>query len=511
MNGHHASYAVIGYVLLTAVAVLAVYYRWSRRKLLGAVANMDGPLSLPLIGHAYLLFKFTSEAAIFRNFTEMAKLYTSPVCFNIGPLVHVALFTPEHLQIVLNSPYCTSKPRQYGFFGVNRGLFSAPGPLWKSQRRNLNLSFGSAILSSFLGIFNEKSSILVENLAAYVGQPQRDISHDIAKCFLDTIYSTAFGLNFDLQRTAKGDHILQIQEEFIDLVTRRIFSPMKYPEFLFRMTKDYKKQQEVLEFMRDTSLKVMETKIGDDGLASKLDVNSNVEENLDGKSPQIFLDSLMDLARKSEDFTIKDIIDNLITIIVAGNDTTATTLSNLMLMLAIHQDVQERVYQEIMQACPAKDQFVSQEDVGMLTYTEMVCKETMRLFPIAPLIGRVTTQEIKLDDKNSIPANATIVAVIYQVHRDPSIWGPEPEKFNPDHFLPENCSRRHPYAYVPFSAGPRNCIGLRYAWISMKILIAHVLRRYRLRTTLTMESIKMKDSIILRISNGCLVTLEERM
>lgn len=61
MNGHHASYAVIGYVLLTAVAVLAVYYRWSRRKLLGAVANMDGPLSLPLIGHAYLLFKFTSE------------------------------------------------------------------------------------------------------------------------------------------------------------------------------------------------------------------------------------------------------------------------------------------------------------------------------------------------------------------------------------------------------------------------------------------------------------------
>ena len=113
-------------------------------------------------------------------------------------------------------------------------------------------------------------------------------------------------------------------------------------------------------------------------------------------------------------------------------------------------------------------------------------------------------------DKHTIPAGCCVALGIYQIHRDPMIWGPEPGKFNPDHFLPERVAERHPYAYLPFSGGPRNCIGIRYAWLSMKIMIAHLVRNYRFKTPLVMEDLVLKFAIVLRITNGCLVSIEDR-
>ncbi|KAL9697742.1 hypothetical protein quinque_001183 [Culex quinquefasciatus] len=200
----------------------------------------------------------------------------------------------------------------------------------------------------------------------------------------------------------------------------------------------------------------------------------------------------------------------MITIIEAGNDTTATTLKMVFLMLAIHPDIQERVHEEILRVCPDTDQFVSMEDASALSYIETVCKEVWRLYPVGPFVGRVATLDIKLDDKHTIPADSQILINFHHLHRNPSTWGPDADKFNPDRFLPENCTQRHPYAFLPFSAGPRHCIGLRYAWLSLKIIIVHVLRRYRLRTTLTMDQIKIRFSVVTRILNGCPISLEER-
>lgn len=96
------------------------------------------------------------------------------------------------------------------------------------------------------------------------------------------------------------------------------------------------------------------------------------------------------------------------------------------------------------------------------------------------------------------------------MHRDPNIWGPNAEQFNPDNFLPENAAKRHPYAYLPFSAGPRNCMGLRYARIAMKVTAAHILKKYRLRTSLTLEELRVSYGVMLNIANGVLMSLEKR-
>lgn len=201
-----------------------------------------------------------------------------------------------------------------------------------------------------------------------------------------------------MQRTPDGEIYLGLQEEFIDIVTNRVFSPTIYLEFIYRMTKAYRREQELLREARLIATKIMKARNADELLSANMEPKLSAKlSEIDAKKPQIFLDKLLELARENSQLSKDDIPEHLDTIIFAGNDTTATTMSNLLLMLAMHPDIQERVYQEVMQACPDKDQHVSVEDVTKLVYTEMVCKETMRLFPVAPVIGRKTTSDIRLD------------------------------------------------------------------------------------------------------------------
>ncbi|XP_058129971.1 cytochrome P450 4C1-like [Anopheles ziemanni] len=502
---HLEQLLLYAFVLLTVVALLVI--RWKRQKLYTAAGTMDGPFALPLIGQLYLIFGKKPGDDLFKVLNRYSPLYNSPVGVWIGPFFVVGINdNPDHIQTVLNSPHLLNKTFHYNFFRVGRGLFASPDYIWKNDRKILNRSFSPAMLASFVDTFNDKDFIMVETLKKYVGKGEIDLHLHIAKCNIDAFFSTSFGTDLNMQSHDEADAYLNSLDTFFSLIFKRILSVHRYPKWLYRLTEDYKTETKCWDTIRGMSKRLLQE-------WKQQPRQTEVRPNDDsyGRKPALnFADNLFDVAENNPSLTDEHIMDHIDTIIAAGHDTTATTVSNLLLMLAIHPEVQEAVYQEVMSVCPDKSKPVTTEEANGLVYTEMVCKETMRLFPVGPLLGRKCVADVQLDEKHTIPAGSCVCIGIYTIHREPSIWGPEAEKFNPDHFLPEKVAKRHPYAYLPFSGGPRNCIGIRYAWLSMKILIAHLVRNYRFATSLKMEDLNMKFAIILRITNGCMVSIEER-
>ena len=110
----------------------------------------------------------------------------------------------------------------------------------------------------------------------------------------------------------------------------------------------------------------------------------------------------------------------------------------------------------------------------------------------------------------TIPSGVTVVLGIYNVQRSEQHWGPAANAFDPDNFLPERTAQRHPYCFLPFSAGPRNCIGYRYGLMSMKVMLCHLLAAYRFSTDLTMDQLALKLDITLKIANKHMVRIVPR-
>ncbi|GLH16741.1 Cytochrome P450 4c3, partial [Gryllus bimaculatus] len=146
------------------------------------------------------------------------------------------------------------------------------------------------------------------------------------------------------------------------------------------------------------------------------------------------------------------------------------------------------------------------EDLTKMKYLEYVIKETLRLFPSVPLFVRELDEDVKIEGVNFVAGTAVLLAPII-MHKHPQYF-PNPEKFDPERFTPENVRGRHPYAYVPFSAGPRNCIGQKFAMMEMKAAVSKILRNYKLSSggRENVYSVEM----ILRTVGGTHIKLENR-
>jgi cytochrome P450 len=148
-----------------------------------------------------------------------------------------------------------------------------------------------------------------------------------------------------------------------------------------------------------------------------------------------------------------------------------------MYLVAQHADVERRVSQEVTSVLGERSPVA--EDAKALTYTISVVEEAMRIYP--PVWGMLRTAiEADVLSGYNIPAGARVVISPYVVHRSPSLW-PEPERFDPDRFSPERVAGRHRFAYFPFGAGPRLCVGAQFAMLEVPLVAAMLWRRFAIR------------------------------
>ncbi|KAK3084664.1 hypothetical protein FSP39_017144 [Pinctada imbricata] len=188
-----------------------------------------------------------------------------------------------------------------------------------------------------------------------------------------------------------------------------------------------------------------------------------------------FLDIL--LSAKDEDgtgLTDEEIREEVDTFLFAGHDTTASAISWLTYYLGKYPEEQQKVYEEVRNLTKGEDNF-TWENINDCRYLALFIKEAMRITPPVPIIVRYLTKPFEFDGVE-IPAGTQVGLFIVHINNHPSVWK-DHEVFRPERFLTENVNSRDPYAYVPFSAGPRNCIGQRFAMDEVKVIIARLLLR----------------------------------
>lgn len=221
------------------------------------------------------------------------------------------------------------------------------------------------------------------------------------------------------------------------------------------------------------------------------------------------LDFMLEISESHPDFTEDDIINEACTFMLAGQDSVGAAVAFCLFLLAQNQTDQRKCIEEIDAVFgDDKDRSPTMQDLREMRYLEQCIKETLRLYPSVPLIARRITEDIKVG-KHTLPSGSNVFILPYSTHRLPHIY-PDPEKFDPDRFSTENSESRHPYAFIPFSAGPRNCIGHRFAILEMKTVISNVLRHYELHSVPGKSEVDPIFRITVRATGGLWVRLQGR-
>jgi cytochrome P450 len=203
--------------------------------------------------------------------------------------------------------------------------------------------------------------------------------------------------------------------------------------------------------------------------------------------------------------TAQEVRDQVVTIFMAGHETTALALTWTWYLLSQHPAAEAKLHAELAQVLGGRTP--RHEDLAKLPYTRMVVEESMRLYPPAHSLQRTAVKEDQVSG-HRVRAGTTVLIAPWVLHRNPKLWD-RPERFEPERFAPERAAARHRFAYIPFGAGPRICIGSAFAMAEAMLILATIAQRYRLRLKPGFP-VEPQALITLRPRHGMRVLLERR-
>lgn len=235
----------------------------------------------------------------------------------------------------------------------------------------------------------------------------------------------------------------------------------------------------------------------------------DTEEPNDGmKNRLAFLDLMIESTYCGADITDQEIKEEVDTIMFEGHDTTAACASFVLSLLACHTDVQDRVFEEQKAIFGDIKRAATFADATQMQYLERVILETIRIYPPVPVIAREVEENVPLASiPLTIPAGATVVIGTLKIHRREDYYD-DPLVFNPDRWI--DMKHKNFYAFIPFSAGPRSCVGRKYAMLKLKILLSTVCRNFIIQSKCTEADFKLQGDIILKRSDGFRIQIVPR-
>jgi len=314
------------------------------------------------------------------------------------------------------------------------GLMVSEGDLWKRQRRMIQPAFNHESMGALTELIMAVNSRLLRKWqVAARGNESVNVTHDVSGMALEVV------LRFIL-----GDDYEQVGSHF-DLLSQEKARDMAF-------ARSFRASGKIILQIIDRRRKDPATSTGALGM---------LMQARDPQSGQLMQD--------------RQLIDEILTLIVAGHETTASTLNWTWYLISQHPEVEQRLSNELNDLTT----FSEFDDLPRFLYTRQIIDEAMRLYPAGWLLNRKALHDDQLGEY-FVPAGTEIYVPPYFIQRHPDVWE-EPNRFNPDRFRPDNSKHRHRLATIPFSAGPRNCIGALFARIEMQIHLLTIARYLRLR------------------------------
>ncbi|XP_063395272.1 cytochrome P450 4C1-like [Cydia fagiglandana] len=498
------------YLYLVGLAV-ALYYvnKWIRSD--EQFEKIPGPPGLYIVENA--LDFLMDPVTLFYYFRKLGSQYKQFFKIKLASRKFIVICNPEDTEALISGTKYNKKGFLYGFIEpwLKEGLLLSDGEKWQQRRKILTPTFHFNILRHFNTILAENSRKLVKQLATEVDKDKTNVSTFITEFTLHSICETAMGTKLDSESSSAGrtykDAIIKLGVYAVHRAQR----VWLYPDLIFPWTRLGRKQQKILDLMRSFRDSVIDKRRESNQFKNMLlEVANDSDEqeiNVAGKKRLAMLDLLLQ-AERDGIIDANGIGEEVDTFMFEGHDTTATALQFTLMLLACYTDAQDKAFEECNQILKTPEQQATMSDSSQMKYLECCIKESLRLYPPVHFIMRKLDQPLKLNTGGiEVPAGSDCAILLWELQRRSDQFV-EALEFRPERFLQP--PTWHPYAFIPFSAGPRNCIGQKFAMNEMKYALSAILRNYRLLPVSTPQNIVFITDFILRPVNPIYVKFENR-
>jgi cytochrome P450 len=367
---------------------------------------------------------------------------------------------------------------------LGNGLITSKGELWKKQRRLSNPAFLPKVVHSFVQMMQEETHRMADEWEQRMKtDPVIDISSEMMKLTYTIIVRALFSLDLSQKAGVIKSSLHEMQE-----YANHLFYSI-YPMPLCVPTPKNLRAKKSLQQMDEVVYQVIrEHRANPDKYQDLLSIYMSTKDEETGES-----------------MSEQQLRDEVITLMLAGHDTTAFSLSMAFDLIAKHPQVLDKMRAEYGTLSSG---MMKLEDLRSLNYTNMVFAEVLRLFPATWAIPRELDEP--LEYKGIVfPAKSNLMLFQFLTHRNPRYWD-QPDAFIPERFDPENAKRHHPFAYFPFGGGQRSCVGSHFAKMEGQIILSTLLQRFNMEPVLD-QPYKLQARITLVLNPGVKVRISKRI
>lgn len=449
-----------------------------------AARRAPGPRGRPLVG---VLPEIRRDPLGFLARTHAA--YGDVAAYRLGPIRSHLVAHPDGVRHVLQE-HVKNYTKDHVSYGMVRwvvgdGLLTSQGETWLRQRRLAQPAFHRQRIAAMADMMVRRAEEMLERWGPAIGQGRAiDVGEEMMALALRIVGDALFGADVGPQTAAVSRNFNLLSDQVVTRFrTGNVLPPVLPTPYDRRWRAALREMDQVVYAII-------------------------AERRRRGEDSGDLLSMLM-LAREEETGAQMDdraLRDEVITMLLAGHETTATALSWAWGLLDAHPAVAARLHAELDEVLAGRAP--TAEDVPRLAYTRMVIDETMRLYPPVYILSRKVAAADTIGGYG-IPAGSAVDISPYVTHRHPDFW-PDPERFDPERFAPERAAGRHRHAYLPFSTGPRMCIGNGFALTEATLVLATVARGHRLR--LAGGALPAPEPLVtLRPRGGMPVVVERRV